>query len=256
MSASTTMRTVAISRGPARGLLVAGGQVQTNTESLSSRVEKVARVAAVHAAAVDRESRLPQEAITVLREARLLGVAVPREFGGEGASVADVADICYALGRACSSTAMIYAMHQTKVACIARHGRGSAWHQLLLRRICGEQMLLASSTTEGDRGGDIRNSAAAVERHDARIMLERNATVISYGEAADGLSRRRGAQMTPPAPIRFWSCSSSRTIRCSGRSAGTRSACAARAARASSSRRRERASRCFRSLTPRSTPAP
>ena len=187
MSASTTMRTVAISRGPARGLLVAGGQVQTNTESLSSRVEKVARVAAAHAAAVDRELRLPQEAITALREARLLGVAVPREFGGEGASVADVADICYALGRACSSTAMIYAMHQTKVACIARHGRGSAWHQLLLRRICGEQMLLASSTTEGDRGGDIRNSAAAVERHDARITLERNATVISYGEAADGI---------------------------------------------------------------------
>jgi acyl-CoA dehydrogenase len=48
-------------------------------------------------------------------------------------------------------------------------------------------MLLASSTTEGDRGGDIRNSAAAVERHDSRITLERNATVISYGEAADGI---------------------------------------------------------------------
>src|SRR5579863_3113753 len=187
MSASTTMRTVAISRGPARGLLVAGGQVQTSTESLSSRVEKVARVAAAHAATVDRESRLPQEAITALREARLLGVVVPREFGGEGLSVSDVADICYALGRACSSTAMIYAMHQTKVACIIRHGRASAWHQLLLRRICGEQMLLASSTTEGDRGGDIRNSAAAVERHDSRITLERNATVISYGEAADGI---------------------------------------------------------------------
>jgi acyl-CoA dehydrogenase len=192
MSAFTTMRTVAISRGPARGLLVAGGQVQANqvqtkAESLSSRVEKVARVAAAHASAVDSESRLPQEAIAALREAHLLGVAVPREFGGEGASVADVADICYALGRACSSTAMIYAMHQTKVACIVRHGRGSAWHQLLLRRICGEQMLLASSTTEGDRGGDIRNSAAAVERHDARITLERNATVISYGEAADGI---------------------------------------------------------------------
>jgi hypothetical protein len=27
-------------------------------------------------------------------------------------------------------------MHQTKVACIARHGRGSAWHQRLMRHIC------------------------------------------------------------------------------------------------------------------------
>ena len=53
------------------------------------------------------------------------------------------------LGRDCASTAMIYAMHQTKVACLVRHGRGSAWHQRLLRRLCAEQLLLASSTTEG-----------------------------------------------------------------------------------------------------------
>jgi len=192
MSASTTIRTATLqgittSRGPARGLLLAGSQVQPSTESLAARAEKVARIAAAHAGAVDRDSRLPEEAVTALRDARLLGIAVPREFGGEGASVAEVADICYALGRACAATAMIYAMHQTKVACITRHGRSSAWHQLLLRRICGEQMLLASSTTEGDRGGDIRNSSAAVERLDSRITLERNATVISYGEAADGI---------------------------------------------------------------------
>ena len=112
---------------------------------------------------------------------------VPPELGGEGASIADVVDVCYVLGRACASTAMIYAMHQTKVACLVRHGRGSAWHQRLLRRLCAEQLLLASSTTEGQAGGDVRNSAAPIERHDARITLERQATVISYGEAADGI---------------------------------------------------------------------
>lgn len=74
---------------------------------------------------------------------------VPREFSGDGISVAEVADVCYALGRACASTAMVYAMHQTKVACIVRHGQSSAWHQLLLRRLASEQLLLASSTTEG-----------------------------------------------------------------------------------------------------------
>jgi acyl-CoA dehydrogenase len=90
---------------------------------------------------------------------------------------------------------MIYAMHQTKIACVTRHGAGSAWHQRLLRRLCSEQMLLASSTTEGERGGDVRNSAAPIERNDARIALERCATVISYGEAADGIvtTARRSA---------------------------------------------------------------
>ena len=95
---------------------------------LPGRVKKVAAVAAAHAAAVDRDSRFPNEAIAAARAERLLGIAVPRELGGEGAGIADIVDVCYALGRACASTAMIYAMHQTKVACLARHGRGSAWH--------------------------------------------------------------------------------------------------------------------------------
>ena len=140
-------------------------------------------------------SRFPAEAIAAARAARLMSIAVPREFGGEGASISDVADVCYALGRACAATAMIYAMHQTKIACVTRHGIGSAWHQRLLRRLCSEQMLLASSTTEGERGGDVRNSAAPIEQNDARIALERRATVISYGEAADGIvtTARRSA---------------------------------------------------------------
>ncbi len=38
-------------------------------------------------------------------------------------------EVCYTLGRACASTAMIFAMHQTKVACLVRHGRGNPWHR-------------------------------------------------------------------------------------------------------------------------------
>ncbi len=192
---TATLQGVSASRGPARRLLVAGNQKLAGPEGLTVRAEKVAAVAAAHAAAVDSGSRFPAEAMAAAREQRLLGVAVPPEFGGEGASISEIADICYALGRACASTAMVYAMHQTKVACLTRHGRGSTWHQLLMRRICAEQMLLASSTTEGDRGGDIRNSTAPIERQGARIVLDRSATVISYGEAADAIvtTARRSA---------------------------------------------------------------
>jgi acyl-CoA dehydrogenase len=57
---------------------------------------------------------------------------------------------------------MIFAMHQTKIACLIRHGIGSDWHERLLRRIADEQLLMASSTTEGQNGGNIRFSSAAV----------------------------------------------------------------------------------------------
>ncbi len=185
---TATLQGVPAQKDLARGKLTAGSLAQAaGAPGFATRAEQVAAVAAEQAAAVDGNSRFPAEAIAAARAARLMGVAVPRELGGEGASISDVMDVCYVLGRACASTAMVYAMHQTKVACVVRHGKGSAWHQLLLRRLCTEQMLLASSTTEGQGGGDVRNSAAPIERHDARIALERQATVISYGETADGL---------------------------------------------------------------------
>jgi len=163
------------------------------------RPEQIAAVVAAAGAEaddVDRTARFPQKAIEAARAQRLLGVQIPKEFGGDGASMFDITDMCYALGRACSSTAMIFAMHQTKIACLVRHGAGSAYHESLMRRVASEQMLLASSTTEGQNGGNIRFSSAAVERTGAEISLVRNATVISYGAEADGIitvARRDGA---------------------------------------------------------------
>jgi acyl-CoA dehydrogenase len=155
--------------------------------SFAHRISLVAAVAAADAEAVDREARFPKTAIDALRQQKLLGAQVPRAFGGDGATIFDLTDMCYTLGRACSSSAMIFAMHQTKVACLVRHGTGSAWHERLLNRVAGEQMLLASSTTEGQNGGNIRFSTAAVEHDGADISLVRKATVISYGAQADGI---------------------------------------------------------------------
>jgi len=187
---------VQTARKAARGILIAAGNLRgAAAADLSARAAKVAAVATAHAAAVDGEQRFPHEAIAAARTERLLGIGVPQDLGGDGASIAEIADVCYALGRACASTAMIYAMHQTKVACLVRHGKSSAWHQLLLRRLCNEQLLLASSTTEGQGGGDVRNSSAPIEHDGGRITLERQATVISYGKFADGVvtTARRSA---------------------------------------------------------------
>jgi acyl-CoA dehydrogenase len=163
--------------------------------SFEARSQAVAAVAAQHAAAVDLEARFPGEAFAAVKAQRLLGIQVPRALGGEGATVGDLADVCFRLGQACSSTGMIYAMHQVKVACLVRHGQGSAGIESLLRRLCGEQLLLASSTTEGQGGGNVRSSEAAVQHQDGRISLERRATVISYGAEADGIvtTARRAA---------------------------------------------------------------
>jgi acyl-CoA dehydrogenase len=94
-------------------------------------------------------------------------------------------------------------MHQIKVACILRHYHDNPWHENMLRRLCAEQLLLASSTTEGNSGGNVRSSEAPIERqgegqgedYGGRISLVRRATVMSYGAEADGIvtTARRSA---------------------------------------------------------------
>jgi acyl-CoA dehydrogenase len=166
------------------------------TEDLLTRARTVAAIAANHAMAVDSAARFPAEAFQSVRAQRLLGVQVPKALGGEGRGIADVADVCYQLGQACGSTGMIFAMHQIKVACIMRHMGENATLQRMLRRLCAEQLLLASSTTEGQGGGNIRSSEAPVEHQEGgRITLERKASVISYGAYADGVvtTARRAA---------------------------------------------------------------
>jgi acyl-CoA dehydrogenase len=164
-------------------------------EPLNVRAARAAEVAAAHANAVDADSRFPQEALDTLKAEKLLGILVPASLGGEEASVAEVVDVCYTLGRACSSTGMIYAMHQVKAACVAYHGMDSQWQRDFMGRMVADQLLLASSTTEGKGGGNVRSSEAAVEHADGRIVLVRDASVISYGAQADAVvtTARRAA---------------------------------------------------------------
>ncbi len=163
--------------------------------SLTGRTAAAAVVALKHATDVDAAGRFPAEAIMTVKEQRLMGILVPSALGGEGARVSDAAEVCYALGRACASAGMIYAMHMVKVACIVNHGRGNAWQEAILRRLDSEQLLFASSTTEGMGGGNVRSSASAIHHDGGHISLERDASVISYGAYADGVvtTARRAA---------------------------------------------------------------
>lgn len=160
-----------------------------------ARARAAAEAAAAHAASVDAAARFPTEAFAEIRKQRLLGIMVPQSLGGEGASVAELADVCFVLGQACSSAALIFAMHQIKMACIIRHCKGNAALERILRQIVTEQLLMASSTTEGTAGGNVRSSEAAIEHVGDDITLERKATVISYAMEADGIvtTARRAA---------------------------------------------------------------
>lgn len=156
--------------------------------SLFDAVRRIAlEVAAAHAADVDKNARFPIETITALREAGVMSALVPREFGGAGCSMGELARLCSTLAQACGSSAMVLAMHYSQLACIARHGLQSEYFRGYLRDVVKDQYLLASMTSEVGTFGDTRSSICAVEQRNGRFVLIKDATTGSYCEHADGI---------------------------------------------------------------------
>jgi acyl-CoA dehydrogenase len=167
--------------------------------SFRGRAARVAAVAAKNADNVDREGRFPHEAVAAIKAERLFSVMIPCDCGGEGASLSEVAEICTTLGQACASTAMIFAMHQIKASSLISHGIEDVWHRAFMERLASQQLLLGSATTEGGIGGNLRNSICAIEIDGDICRLEKDATVISYGDHADAIlvTSRAGRDAAP-----------------------------------------------------------
>ncbi len=147
-----------------------------------------AEVAAAHADEVDRDARFPREAVDAIREAGGLSAFVPESLGGGGVSLEALARGCFELARHCSSTAMVFAMHQIQIGTIARHLDGAAWFESYLREVAADQRLIASVTSEIGTGGDMgRSIAAVVPGEDGWLGFEKQAPTVSYGAHCDDL---------------------------------------------------------------------
>jgi acyl-CoA dehydrogenase len=156
-------------------------------EELVSRAERIAEEeAGVYAHEVDRDARFPVEAFDAMREEGLLSALVPQEFGGAGATLSEVAEMTRAFGAHCSSTALVFAIHNMQVACLVRHG-----HTPLLRDFLAElaesQLLLGCAAVEPGTGGNLRTSLSALQRSSGDFRLEKHASAISYGAYADAI---------------------------------------------------------------------
>lgn len=154
---------------------------------LTERARRAAKTAAEFADQVDTKGCFPNEGMEALKAERLMGIMIRPELGGEGVSLTEVADVCAILGQSCAATAMTYAMHQIQIASLADYAVGSAWHEAFQKRICDEQLLIASATSEAGIGGNLRNSLCAIEVDSDTVHLTKDATVISYGADADAI---------------------------------------------------------------------
>ena len=155
--------------------------------SFLQRTATVAAAAAAEAEEVDRDARFPKAAIDAARAAKASGHPDPATVRRRRrVDLRHYRHVLHARPRLrFHGDDLCDASDQGRLPGPARNRQ--RWHETLMRRVASEQMLLASSTTEGQNGGNIRFSTAAVEHAGTEISLVRNATVISYGAQADGI---------------------------------------------------------------------
>jgi len=153
--------------------------------TLGARVAVVSQVAAEHAGACDDRAEFPVAALSALRRSGLMGLMVPREYGGLGGSLGDLASVAAALAGPCLSTALIWAMHCQQAVTIATHSP-LLLRQQLLPRIAAGDAYVASVTSEYGKGGHLLTCHSPLASDGEWLTVSRDAPVVTGGEYADG----------------------------------------------------------------------
>ncbi|RDJ27832.1 acyl-CoA dehydrogenase [Bosea caraganae] len=142
----------------------------------------LSRKLAERAAEIDQNDSFVGENYTLLKKAGLVEAGVPRELGGGGAEISELAEMLRVLGRACGSTALAFSMHTHQVAIPAwrwRHQKVAAVEPLL-KRVADEKIILLSSGGSDWIGG----SGKAVKVADGYRITARK-VFTSGAEAGD-----------------------------------------------------------------------
>ena len=141
-------------------------------------------VAAPHATEVDRNHRFPHEAIEAAAAAGLLGVLIPREYGGAGLDAIAFAVCIEELAQACASTSVIVDVH-TSVGSepILLFGTEEQKRRWLPRMASGE-VLGAFALTEPGSGSDAASLKTSARRNgDSYVLNGTKVFITNIGHA-------------------------------------------------------------------------
>jgi alkylation response protein AidB-like acyl-CoA dehydrogenase len=124
-----------------------------------------------HAAEVDRLHRFPEEAIKAATGSGLMGVLIPREYGGAGLDAIAFAVCIEELAQACASTAVIVDVHTSvgtePILLFGDEEQKRKW----LPRLASGELLGAFALTEPASGSDAASLQTTARRNGSGYVL-------------------------------------------------------------------------------------
>jgi alkylation response protein AidB-like acyl-CoA dehydrogenase len=152
------------------------------SESIVETAEQLGKVFASSAEQSDDTDSFVAENFKLLRSSGLVEAAVPRELGGGGATIDDLAQMLRTMARYCGSTALAFSMHTHQVAIPAWRWRHQALTLVepLLKRVAEERIILLSSG-----GSDWIGGSGAAERVEGGYKITARKIFTSAAPAGD-----------------------------------------------------------------------
>lgn len=147
--------------------------------------DQASKTLAAGAEEADRKAELPLASIRGLRDNGLFGLLVPTGHGGMGADLETFADVAQVLASGCLSTAMAWAMHCQQVDVLVRHA-SPRLAEAVLPRVADGSLYLGSVTTEPGVHGSLLSSASPVREDGDRLLISREAPIVTGGMHVDG----------------------------------------------------------------------
>ncbi|MCO6440544.1 MAG: acyl-CoA/acyl-ACP dehydrogenase [Nitrococcus mobilis] len=128
---------------------------------------------------------IPEECMAALTDCGYFTLAIPKQFGGQGANIADVCAVQHELGYVFPSIAIAATMHIFTLGMIVEHWkrtRDLSW--LLLQAIAQQNSIVASAFAEPNLGGClVRSNTQAVQVDDGYLLTGRKVPCSLIGRA-------------------------------------------------------------------------
>ncbi|GGP76086.1 acyl-CoA dehydrogenase family protein [Saccharothrix coeruleofusca] len=136
-------------------------------------------------------------------DAGLLGLTVPRRYGGDGWSLPEVVEVHRTMAGFSPSLQSLLVVHSMVCQAVLRWGR-SDLRELVLPELAAGTKIAAFALTEAESGSDIRSLRTTLAERDGEILVTGRKRWISFGELADvflvfGMSDGGGSCALVPA---------------------------------------------------------
>ena len=137
------------------------------------------------AAGIDADGHFPRDLVAALAARGLLGVTIPKEWGGAGRDYPSYALAVEAMARASAVVSVIASVNNSLVAePIAEFG-SEAQKQTWLRRLATGQSIGAFALSEAQAGSDAANQQTSARLDDRGYVITGRKVWVANAEAAD-----------------------------------------------------------------------